>query len=87
MITGFLCFFWFAIFTAQVQQYESRQSSKPSYYTVLGVDKDADENSIKKAYRKLAMKVSLYCSLLVDSDITFPLHTTILIAPPRQKSR
>ena len=26
------------------------------YYEVLGVDRGADENSIKKAYRKLAMK-------------------------------
>ncbi len=31
-------------------------STKRDYYEVLGVDKNADESSIKKAYRKLAMK-------------------------------
>jgi DnaJ family protein A protein 2 len=27
-----------------------------SYYKILGVAKDADENEIKKAYKKLALK-------------------------------
>ncbi len=31
-------------------------STKRDYYEVLGVDKNADESTIKKAYRKLAMK-------------------------------
>lgn len=31
-------------------------SSSKSYYKILGIDKDADENAIKRAYRKLAMK-------------------------------
>ena len=31
-------------------------STKRDYYEVLGVDKNADEQAIKKAYRKLAMK-------------------------------
>lgn len=31
-------------------------AEKRDYYDVLGVDKDADEKTIKKAYRKLAMK-------------------------------
>jgi len=30
--------------------------SKRDYYEVLGVTKDADENTVKRAYRKLAMK-------------------------------
>jgi len=30
--------------------------SKRDYYEVLGVDRNADENAIKRAYRKLAMK-------------------------------
>jgi len=30
--------------------------SKRDYYEVLGVDKNADEKEIKKAYRKMAMK-------------------------------
>ena len=32
--------------------------SKRDYYEVLGVDKNADEAAIKKAYRKLAKKSS-----------------------------
>ena len=31
-------------------------ADKRDYYEVLGVDKNADEKTIKKAYRKLAMK-------------------------------
>src|SRR3954465_3693150 len=31
-------------------------TTKRDYYEVLGVGKDADEESIKKAYRRLAMK-------------------------------
>ncbi len=31
-------------------------STKRDYYEVLGIDKNADESTIKKAYRKLAMK-------------------------------
>lgn len=41
------------------QQFES-----DDYYTVLGIARNADENAIKKAYRKLAIKwhpVSILC--------------------------
>jgi len=31
-------------------------TTKRDYYEILGVDKDADNNTIKRAYRKLAMK-------------------------------
>ena len=31
-------------------------STKRDYYEVLGVGRDADEDALKKAYRKLAMK-------------------------------
>ncbi|MFT5018196.1 MAG: molecular chaperone DnaJ, partial [Limisphaerales bacterium] len=30
--------------------------AKKDYYEVLGVEKDADDNQVKKAYRKKAMK-------------------------------
>ncbi|MCK5307274.1 MAG: DnaJ domain-containing protein, partial [Zetaproteobacteria bacterium] len=30
--------------------------SKRDYYDVLGIEKDADANTIKRAYRKFAMK-------------------------------
>ncbi len=31
-------------------------TTKRDYYEILGVDRNADENTIKRAYRKLAMK-------------------------------
>ena len=34
----------------------SSQFDSEDYYKVLAIDKNADENTIKKAYRKLAIK-------------------------------
>ena len=38
------------------QGYIVGDMSEASYYEVLGVDRNSDEQAIKKAYRKLAMK-------------------------------
>ena len=35
---------------------EKTMANKRDYYEVLGVDKGADKDTIKKAYRKVAMK-------------------------------
>lgn len=35
-------------------------------YQILGVEKDSTENEIKKAYRKLALKVSIRLTALVS---------------------
>ena len=35
-------------------------ADKRDYYEVLGVDKSADDATLKKAYRKLAMILILY---------------------------
>jgi DnaJ-class molecular chaperone len=35
---------------------ESKMNEKKDYYEILGISKDADENEIKLAYRKLAKK-------------------------------
>jgi preprotein translocase subunit Sec63 len=34
----------------------AKSSAPEDYYKVLGVARDADESSLKKAYRKLALK-------------------------------
>jgi len=36
------------------------KTSQASLYDVLGLDSKANENEVKKAYRKLAMKVIYY---------------------------
>lgn len=35
---------------------ELKKSKRKNYYKILGVPKDVDENEIKKAYKKLALK-------------------------------
>ncbi len=42
-------------FSVQVQVAERIQSKK-DYYEILGIEKEADESAIKKAYRKVSMK-------------------------------
>lgn len=34
---------------------EMKKAKRKDYYKILGVEKDADDNQIKKAYRKLAI--------------------------------
>ncbi|KAF9636763.1 Tetratricopeptide TPR-1 [Lasiodiplodia theobromae] len=36
-------------------QLEAKKAQRKDYYKILGIEKDADENQIKKAYRKLAI--------------------------------
>eukprot|EP01047_Picozoa_sp_COSAG01_P134947 COSAG01_NODE_65142_length_274_cov_0.594286_1_plen_47_part_01 len=42
----------------------------PNYYKVLGVPRDADENAIKKAYRKGALKWRVPPTLLLRPPAT-----------------
>jgi DnaJ family protein C protein 7 len=35
---------------------ELKKSKRKDYYKILGVDKDANETDIKKAYRRMAIK-------------------------------
>lgn len=34
---------------------ELKKSKRKDYYKILGIEKDADDNQVKKAYRKLAI--------------------------------
>jgi curved DNA-binding protein CbpA len=36
------------------------------YYQILGVDRNADDSQLKKAYRKLAVKVRRFAFLMFD---------------------
>jgi preprotein translocase subunit Sec63 len=44
------------MFSFIAQEIQSAVGSAGKFYTLLGVEKDADETQIKKQYRKLAMK-------------------------------
>ena len=46
----------------------SGTASTLSLYDILGIDSKADENAVKKAYRKLAMKVNVAIKYITDSS-------------------
>jgi len=53
------------------------QADTDKFYRLLGVDKDADADTIRKAYRKLALKVRWSCIASLRHRRCTPLH-----APP-----
>ncbi len=48
----------FFVFLLLILKHVFAGTSGKSYYSVLGISPKADETEIKKAYRKLAMKVT-----------------------------
>jgi hypothetical protein len=54
-------------------------TSGKSYYAVLGLSPKADETEIKKAYRKLAMKVVWQTIKLNFVDLNFALNSSIIL--------
>ena len=50
----------------------NRMAAKRDYYEILGIEKGADENAIKKAYRKLAGESSVADDLRAEPILTFP---------------
>ncbi len=55
--SGFAQLFFIVLLAFWAPHTQSVVGTAPrSYYSLLGVEKDADENQIKKQFRKLAMK-------------------------------
>ncbi len=50
-----------------------KMSKMRCHYEVLGVAKDADQEELKKSYRKMALKVSHYIPYLSTSGSSFVL--------------
>ena len=40
----------------KVAKQKAKEASKKDYYAILGIEKKATEDEIKKAYKKLALK-------------------------------
>ena len=53
------------------------KTSRASLYDVLGLDSKANENEVKKAYRKLAMKVIYYITVILCNKLLTALYELI----------
>ena len=53
--------------------------SKRDYYDVLGVSKGANDDEIKKAYKKLAKKYLKSCGLLTKQVINMAIKENLTI--------
>ena len=66
----------------------SRIQSTDDFYKILGVERDADDDTIKKAYRKAALRLHPdKCQHLVANDAMQALNVAYdkITAPPKPK--